>query len=258
MAFCCCCLTVVLERSSKTHTAKWAYFHAEPLPRSPSLSLSLSLVWRYADISRNTSHTKYLKNLQCTTHLCWASLPQCSPLRLGLEALFVWCRVFLCTWLDKNILTLCKCYRHWFLDLVLSYNNHIPEADLWISQKPPQYKSKTREDLINYCQLCKHDPSPFSVTLLSASESQTSSSSSGLQHPFILNPCTERRLSLTNDTWKRKLLCVEEGCTDGGRRGYVDGKFTSVPHCDDYREDSGCPGCNNKQLLYLPQAKRAS
>lgn len=30
-------LAVVLEQPSKTHTAKWARFHIEPLPRAPSL-----------------------------------------------------------------------------------------------------------------------------------------------------------------------------------------------------------------------------
>lgn len=50
-------LLVVLEQPSKNLGCQVGSFS-----RWTAAPLSLSLVWRYADISRNTSHTKYLIN----------------------------------------------------------------------------------------------------------------------------------------------------------------------------------------------------
>lgn len=103
--------------------------------------------------------------------------------------------------------------------LVLN-NNNITEAASFVSQKPPHCAGVTREDLINNRQLCKHDPSPpLSVMLQGTNKRWTSSSSSGLQRAIIFNPCGGRRLPLTDDTWKRKLLFMEwrrRRNTDGG------------------------------------------
>ena len=95
-------------------------------------------------------------------------------------------------------------------------SNHIPEAALFVSQKPAHCTSATSEDLINNHQLCKHDPSPVSVMLQGTNKRWTLSSSSSLQQPLILNLGRERRLSVTDDTWKRKLLFGEWRWGTGG------------------------------------------
>lgn len=72
---------------------------------------------------------------------------------------------------------------------------------------------------------------------------------------YVFHPCAEGRLSLTDGTWKRKLL-LGEWKGGQGEAGCVDGKFTLALHWDKHREDSGRPRSNSKQLDYLPQAER--